>query len=158
MKTRILAVVSTVVVIAGAIVIARSTSITSAFARSAPAPRVANRETAPWDAVVARAAQQMMDEGRATFRFETFGDEAFWTDGLGLDKAIAGEKNGGVGAGVSPKAALALGLKVDMDALPASVVDAVKAGKVDMNDPATTVALIKLNAVLGVVGTFNGDE
>src|SRR4029079_7839279 len=88
----------------------------------------------------------------------TFGDEAFWTDGLGLDKAIKGEKLGGVGGGVSPKTALSLGLKVDMDALPASVVDAIKAGKVDMNDPATTVTLIKLKAVLGVVGTFNGDR
>jgi cytochrome c5 len=158
MKTRTLVVVSTVVVIAGAIVTARSTSVSSAFARSAPPLAAANGAGAPWDAVVARAAQQMMDSGRATFRFATFGDEAFWSDGLGLDKAITGGKLGGVGAGISPKTALALGLKVDMDALPASVVDAIKAGKVDMNDPATTLTLIKLNAVLGVVGTFNGDR
>ena len=81
---------------------------------------------------------------------DTFGDEAFWSDALGLDKAIEGAKHGGVGDGVSPKTAFALGLKVDMDALPADVVAAVKAGKVDMNDPATTLTLIKLNAVVGV--------
>lgn len=143
MKMRILFSLSTAAALACAIVAARSAS----------RPAVA-----PWDVVVARAAQQMMDEGRSTFRFATFGDEAFWSDGLGLDKAINGDKHGGVGAGVSPKTALALGLKVDMDALPASVVDAIKAGKVDMNDPATTITLIKLNAVLGVVGTFNGDR
>jgi mono/diheme cytochrome c family protein len=100
----------------------------------------------------------MMEDGRNTFRYATFGDEAFWTDGLGLDKAIEGGKHGGVGAGVSPKTALALGLKVDMDALPPTVVDAIKAGKVDLDDPATTLTLIKLKAVLGVVGTFEGDR
>jgi mono/diheme cytochrome c family protein len=113
---------------------------------------------APFDVVIADNVQQMMDDGRRTFRFDTFGDEAFWSDGLGLDRAIEGDGHGGVGAGVSPKIALALGLKVDMDALPAAVVEAVKAGKVDMNDPATTLTLIKLNAVLGVVGTFNGER
>ncbi|HET7188730.1 MAG TPA: hypothetical protein VFI52_11270 [Gemmatimonadaceae bacterium] len=126
----------------------------------AGASRARNRDgaRAPFDVVIAGNMQQMMDDGRHTFRFDTFGDEAFWSDGLGLDRAIAGEKHGGVGAGVSPKTALALGLKVDMDALPPAVVEGVKAGKVDMNDPATTLTLIKLNAVLGVVGTFDGDR
>ena len=126
-----------------------------------PAPKPAHApasKLAPFDVVIADNMQQMMDEGRRTFRFDTFGDEAFWSDGLGLDRAIAGDKHGGVGAGVSPRTALALGLKVDMDALPAAVVDAVKAGKVDMNDPATTLTLIKLNAVLGIVGTFDGER
>jgi hypothetical protein len=111
--------------------------------------------TAPFDALIRANAQQMLDSGRHIFRFDTFGDEVFWTDALGLDRAIKGEKNGGVGAGVSPKAALGLGLKVDMDALPASLVAQIKAGKVDLDDPATTIALIKLNSVLGVVGTFD---
>ena len=110
---------------------------------------------APFDARIQANAQHMLDEGRQTFRFDTFGDEAYWTDGLGLDRAIAGTTNGGVGAGVSPKTALSLGLKVDMDALPAALVDQIKANKVDMNDPATTIALIKLKSVLGVVGTFD---
>src|SRR5689334_2644993 len=73
----------------------------------------------PYDARIQANTRQMLDEGRQTFRFDTFGDEAYWTDELGLDRAIAGAKNGGVGAGVSPKTALSLGLKVDMDALPA---------------------------------------
>ncbi len=126
-------------------------------ARATPEPNGAPAsKMAPFDVTIAQNVQQMMDEGRQTFRFDTFGDEAFWSDGLGLDRAIAGAKNGGVGAGVSPKTALQLGLKVDMDALPAALVAQVKAGTVDMNDPATTLALIKLNSVLGVVGTFDG--
>ena len=134
---------------------ARAVGIAGAAPRSTASPPPG---PAPFDATIAKNMQQMMDDGRHTFRFDTFGDEAFWSDGLGLDRAISGAKLGGVGDGVSPKTALALGLKVDMDALPAAVVDAIKAGKVDMNDPATTLTLIKLNAVLGVVGTFDGDR
>lgn len=63
-------------------------------------------------------AMRMLEEGKQTFRFETFGDEAYWTDGQQLNKAIAGEKFGGVGPGLSPKAALAAGLKVAMDVIP----------------------------------------
>src|SRR5262245_30264546 len=66
-------------------------------------------------------AKKMLEEGRQVFRFETFGDEAYWTDALQLNKSIAGEKNGGVGPGLSPKAALAAGLKVDMEVIPADV-------------------------------------
>lgn len=100
-------------------------------------------------------AQRMMDEGRQIFRFDTFGSEAFWGDALQLHKAIAGARNGGVGAGVSPKTALAVGLKVDAEALPASLVAQIKAGKVNLDDPATTLALLKLNAVVGVTGKFD---
>ena len=100
-------------------------------------------------------AQRMIEEGRQIFRFDTFGSEAFWGDALQLHKAIAGEKNGGVGAGVSPKTALAVGLKVDAEALPASLVAQIKAGKVNLDDPATTLALLKLNAVVGVTGKFD---
>ena len=130
----------------------------AATARATPTPhRISSPSNmAPFDVTIAQNMQQMMDDGRQTFRFDTFGDEAFWSDGLGLDRAIAGAKNGGVGAGVSATTALQLGLKVDMDALPADLVAQVKGGKVDMNDPATTLSLIKLNAVLGVVGTFDG--
>jgi len=102
-------------------------------------------------------AQRMLDEGRQIFRFDTFGDEAFWGDTLKLHRAIMGTKFGGVGAGVSPKTALAVGLKVDMDALPADLVDKIKRSRVNLDDPATTLALIKLNSVLGVQGQFNQD-
>jgi hypothetical protein len=100
-------------------------------------------------------AQRMLEEGRRIFRFDTFGSEAFWGDALQMHKAIAGEKNGGVGGGVSPKTALAVGLKVDTEALPAELVASIKAGKVDLDDPATTLALLKLNAVVGVTGKFD---
>jgi hypothetical protein len=102
-----------------------------------------------------RNSAALVTQGRQIFRFDTFGDEAFWSGALQLDKAIEGSKNGGVGAGVSPATALKLGLKVDASALPKSVVSAIKAGKVDLNDPATTLALIKLNAVLGVKGQYS---
>src|SRR5712664_2888209 len=107
------------------------------------------------DRQIARHAQHMLEEGRRIFRFDTFGSEAFFGDALQLHKAIAGAKNGGVGAGVSPKSALAVGLKVDAEALPAALVAQIKAGKVNLDDPATTLALLKLNAVVGVTGKFD---
>ncbi|MFI5220071.1 MAG: hypothetical protein ACHQNT_11360 [Bacteroidia bacterium] len=107
------------------------------------------------DDPVSANARQMLEEGRQTFRFETFGDETYWTDALQLNKAIAGEKNGGVGPGLSPKAALAAGLKVDMDVIPADVAAGIKAGKVNLDDPAVTLTLLQLNAVVGVKGTFD---
>jgi hypothetical protein len=100
-------------------------------------------------------AKKMLAEGKQTFRFETFGDESYWTDALQIHKAIAGEKNGGIGGGLSPKAALAAGLKVDMDVIPADVAAAIKAGKVNLDDPAVTLTLLQLNAVVGVKGTFD---
>jgi hypothetical protein len=107
------------------------------------------------DAGIDRHARRMLEDGRRIFRFDTFGSEAFWGETLQLHRAIAGEKNGGVGGGVSPKTALAVGLKVDADALPASLKQQIKDGKVDLDNPATTLALLKLNAVVGVTGVFN---
>jgi len=107
------------------------------------------------DRLISAHAQQMIDEGRQIFRFDTFGSEAFWGDALELHKAIAGEKNGGVGGGVSPKTALSVGLKVDADALPDELKKQIKAGKVNLDDPATTLALLKLHAVVGVTGLFD---
>jgi hypothetical protein len=94
-------------------------------------------------------------EGRDTFRYATFGDEAFWGDGLGLHLAIAGADNGGVGPGVSPETALKVGLKVDVEALPRALQRAAARGQVDLKDPATTLELLKLNAVVGVTGIFD---
>ncbi len=104
---------------------------------------------------VQQSAFQLVNMGRQTFRFDTFGDESFWGGTLMLHQAIEGAKLGGVGPGVSPKTALAVGLKVDLDALPASLVNALNHGKVNLDDPATTLALLKLNAVIGVTGIFN---
>lgn len=111
--------------------------------------------TRGFDTVGPNDAGRMMAEGQKTFRFDTFGDEEFWGDSLDLHQAIEGAKLGGVGAGVSPATALAVGLKVDVDALPSTLIAALKQGKVNLNDPATTLALLKLNSVVGVTGFFN---
>jgi hypothetical protein len=113
------------------------------------------QKTAGFDSRIDSNAQQMLAQGKQIFRYDTFGDEVYWTDTLKLHRAIEGAKLGGVGPGVSPKTALSVGLKVDMDALPADLVAKVKKGEVNLDDPATTLALIKLDAVLGVKGTFN---
>jgi hypothetical protein len=128
----------------------------------APAAPLSKRSTAApsregFDAEIVRYARTMLDEGRKTFRYETFGSEAFWGDTLQLHKAIVGEENGGVGPGVSPKTALSVGLKVDADALPDALKQRIKAGKVDLDDSATTIALLKLNAVVGVTAFANPD-
>lgn len=107
-----------------------------------------------YDQQISDNAQRMMEQGKQIFRYDTFGSEDFWGGKLRLHEAIAGQKLGGVGNGVSPKTALALGLKVDAEALPADLVAQIKSGKVDLDDPATTVALLKLNAVIGVTGFF----
>ncbi len=125
-------------------------------AQQGKGPPKASKEKLPEnDRMIIAHAQQMIEEGRRIFRFDTFGSEAFWGDALQLHKAIAGEKNGGIGGGVSPKTALSVGLKVDADALPKDLQDQLKAGKVDLDDPATTLALLKLNAVVGVKGIFD---
>ena len=90
---------------------------------------------------------QTSADGKSIFRFDTFGDEQLWTDTLQMQQAI---KN------VSPRTALSVGLKVDSDALPPAVIDAIKAGQVNLNDPAVTIQLLKLNAVVGVIGKVVG--
>ena len=105
--------------------------------------------------IIQHNAARMLKEGRHIFRFDTFGSEKFWGDTLHLQQAIAGAANGGVGPGVSPRTALAVGLKVDADALPPSLQQQLKAGQVNLDDPATTLALLKLNSVVGVTGFFN---
>ncbi|HLO31760.1 MAG TPA: hypothetical protein VK249_21585 [Anaerolineales bacterium] len=107
----------------------------------------------------ARASQSphLIAEGRHIFRFDTFGDEDFWGGALKLHQAIEGAQFGGVGPGVSPATALAVGLKVDVTALPKSLQSQLKKGQVNLDDPAVTLALLKLNAVVGVKGFFNRD-
>jgi mono/diheme cytochrome c family protein len=95
----------------------------------------------------------LVSAGKDIFRFDTYGDEKYWTDTLRMHEVIQ--------SGVSPATALSVGLKVDADALPQSVRDAIAAGKVDLTSPATTVTLLKLNAVVGLQGqvqTVNGRD
>ena len=109
------------------------------------------------DAALNGRTLELLRQGKKTFRFDTFGDEAFWGDTLRLHEAIEGEKHGGVGPGVSPRTALAVGLKVDVDALPGSLRSDLKHGRVDLDDPAVTLALLRLNAVVGVTGFFQSN-
>lgn len=110
-----------------------------------------------FDHAVRRNTEQMLIEGRQTFRFDTFGDEAFWGDTLELHKAIEGSTFGGLGAGISPNTAVALGLKVDVEALPQRLVAQLRKGRVNLDDPATTLDLLKHNAIVGVTGFFNAN-
>ncbi len=102
-----------------------------------------------FDGQIGVNAERMLEEGRQTFRSDTFGDEDFWGGQLRLHEAIAQ---------ASPRAALGLGLKVDVEALPKSLVKDLERGQVNLDDPAVTRALLKLNAVVGVTGFFQGDN
>ena len=82
-------------------------------------------------------------DGQAIFRFDTFGDEQLWTDRLRMHEVIQ--------SAVSPVTALGVGLNVDSDALPPGFL-----ANHDLNDPATTVELIRLNAVIGIKGQVDG--
>lgn len=104
---------------------------------------------------VVQNATQKVEQGRSIFRFDTFGDQAFWGGKLKLHEAIEGAGLGGVGAGVSPKTALAVGLKIDVDALPNNLLQQLLHGKVNLDDPAVTLQLLSLNSVVGVTGAFN---
>src|SRR5512143_1922976 len=139
-----------VVLVISILALVAGTAVTTSLANSS----LGNQ---PFDQVIRQNGQQMMLDGKQTFRFDTFGDEVFWGDTLHLHQAIEGEKFGGVGPGVSPMTALAVGLKVDVDALPQELVTQLKKGEVNLDDPATTLALLKLNAVVGVTGFFNAD-
>jgi hypothetical protein len=128
-------------------------------AQGPPAQSHASREKLRnFDAEIVANATDLLNDGRETFRFDTFGDEVFWGGTLQLHQAIKGAALGGVGPGVSPTTALTLGLKVDVDALPQPLINKLKQGKVNLDDPATTVALLKLNAVVGLQGFFSGDN
>ena len=112
---------------------------------------------APFDHTVNANAKELVADGRQIFRFDAFGDEDFWGGTLHLHKAVEGARLGGVGPGLSPATAAAVGLRIDVDALPEPIVSAIKAGQMNLNEPAVTLALLKLNAVVGISGVFNAD-
>ena len=105
---------------------------------------------------IEKNSNELFEKGRAVFRFETFGDEVFWTDQLQLHRAIADEKHGGIGKGLAPKEALAAGLKVDLAILPGFLRRKIRRGTF-LDDPWVTLQLLKINAVVGVIGKFDGD-
>jgi len=136
----------------------------AAYSQTAPAvetgvaPKAAVARALATDSTIVENAKTLLEKGRTIFRFETFGDEAWWTDTIQLHKAIAGERHGGIGAGVSPATALAVGLKVDIDAIPRNIQQHIRLGKVDLGDPALTLTLLELDAVVGVKATLGDDR
>jgi hypothetical protein len=98
---------------------------------------------------VPHGQSQSSSDGQFIFRFDTFGDEQLWTDTLRMQDAISN---------VSPRTALSVGLKVDSDALPPELINALRSGQVNLDDPAVTIQLLKLNAVIGVIGRVIGDD
>jgi len=122
--------------------------LTSVLVGCSDGPSSPNPELPPPNLDPALVAQ-----GKEIFRFDTFGDDHFWTDTLRIHEVIQ--------AAVTPRLALSLGLKVDVDALPQAVQTAIAEGHVDLDDPATTVTLLKLGAVVGLQGrveTINGRD
>ena len=117
--------------------------------------RNSRRDNQDFDDVIQSNARGLIQQGQEIFRFDTFGDESFWGDSLKLHQAISGTKFGGVGPGVSPRTALAVGLKLDSEALPSNLVEAIQKGNIDLDDPANTLTLLKLNAVVGITGLFD---
>jgi cytochrome c553 len=123
--------------------------------------RTPARQAAPADPIAANA-ERMLAEGRHTFRDDTFGDQVFWSRVLGIHQALKQ---------VSPRTALAVGLKVDSEALPPGLLSQLESGgplsgqvlpashakAVDLDDPAVTTELLRLNAVVGLHGFFNAD-
>ena len=136
----------------GSVVVAGSVLTSPLYAQSSGT----NAPLVTKDPIIKNAAANIED-GRNIFRYDTYGDEAFWGDALQLHQAIQGSRFGGVGPGVSPKTALALGLKVDSDALPTQVLNALRRGQINLDDVAVTLTLLKNNAVVGVKGIFNND-
>src|SRR5687767_10900983 len=94
-------------------------------------------------------ALRMMREGQEIFRYDTFGDEAFWGGQLRLHETVAT---------LAPSNALALGLKVDANLVPGNVLAKIRNQQLDLGDPKNTLALLKANAVVGVKGIFTGNN
>jgi hypothetical protein len=111
-----------------------------------------------YDQLIHTNAEAMLQRGRKIFRYDTFGNEAFWGGDLKLHEAIEGAQLGGVGPGVSPRTALAVGLKVDSEALPPPVKRAIAKGTLNLDDPSSTLALLQLNAVVGITGFFDSQQ
>jgi len=141
-------------VIAGAVGLSAAVTMAARQENSGPGSngRAANRS---FDAQIADHASDLLERGRQIFRYDTFGDEAFWGGTLRIHEAIEGERLGGVGPGVSPATALAVGLKVDADAVPPAMLNAIRHGQADLNDPAVTIALLDANAVVGLTAKRN---
>jgi len=111
-----------------------------------PADAPPTKNSSPSDVAILKNSQKLLNEGRRIFRFDTFGDEDFWGGTLRLHEAVAT---------LTPKQVLGLGLKVDASALSSALIEKLKKGRVNLDDPSGTLSLLKLNAVVGATGFFN---
>jgi hypothetical protein len=111
-----------------------------------------------FDAEINDNAARLLKEGREIFRYDSFGSEAFWGGKLQLHRAIAGDKFGGKGPGLTARQALQAGLKVDTGKLPRILVEAIKGGSVSLDRTETTIELLRADAVVGVKGVFDKDR
>ena len=132
-----------IALIGGAFVLAASSAATL---RTAASPLQGPAFSVSHQAEQDAARRVRPDSGQTIFRFDTFDDEQLWTNVLRMHEAIPS---------VNPVTALAVGLKVDVDALPPALIAALRAGQVDLTDPAVTIELLRLNAVVGIVGKVN---
>ena len=144
----------TIIINVGCVVVVGSLLTTLVYAQSSK--KIEQAPLTAGDSVITNA-DALLQHGRNIFRYDTYGDEAFWGDALQLHQAIQGSQFGGIGPGVSPKTALALGLKVDSDALPAQVLAKLRQGQINLDDVGVTLTLLKNDAVVGVKGLFNTD-
>jgi hypothetical protein len=146
--------------------LAAATVSSLAFLSCAPIPKgvttdpavEAEQKRADFDGRVEEHSRRMLEEGREIFRHDAFGSEDFWGKSLRLHEAILGEKQGGVGPGLSPRQALQAGLKVDVGKLPRILVEVLQEGAVSLDNPETTLELLRANAVVGVKGIFDGEK
>jgi hypothetical protein len=111
-----------------------------------------------FDSKIETHAETLLEAGRKIFRFDTFGSEGFWGNKLRLHEAIMGKEQGGVGPGLTPRQALDLGLKVDVAAVPRTLLEVLKAASISLDNPETTLVLLRANAVVGVTGFFDKES
>ena len=108
-----------------------------------------------FDDKIDKNAGEMLSDGRKIFRYDSFGSEAFWGDQLQLHKAILRQAKGGVGAGLSARQALQAGLKADSDKIPRLLIEVLKEGSISLDQPDTTLELLRADAVVGIKGVFD---
>ena len=135
---------------AGATLIVATLLIPIASCRSVPADVetdiAARTQAAPreeWEDKVGKHAEEMLEEGRKVFRHETFGSEAFWGGKLQLHKALVRQEKGGIGPGLAPRQALQLGIKADVAAVPKLIREVLQEGAVSLDNPDTTLELLR---------------
>ena len=119
----------------------------SSFVRAADTTDIAPKRI--HDPNSTASAMKTMRQGQQIFRFDTFGDEAFWGGQLRLHETVAT---------LSPSNALALGLKIDSSSVPGNVLAKIRHHQLNLDDPKNTLALLKANAVVGVKGIFTGND